>query len=135
MQAKTNEIKQWQLTAGLLAPLVATLLATAIVVIGFALWSAEEVDARSASRQTRVVANAISENLRSIPHGQESFALWDQAVGYTRLGFDREWVHLRKSNTEPIIRIYAESDSQATADHLANKIIEDIKEVITTKAE
>ncbi|RUT34938.1 bifunctional diguanylate cyclase/phosphodiesterase [Arsenicitalea aurantiaca] len=93
MQAKTNEIKQWQLTAGLLAPLVATLLATAIVVIGFALWSADEVDARSASRQTRVVANAISENLRSIPHGQESFALWDQAVGYTRLGFDREWVH------------------------------------------
>ncbi|QJX47152.1 phosphoglucosamine mutase [Hymenobacter taeanensis] len=47
-----------------------------------------------------------------------------------KIEFDKEWVHLRKSNTEPIIRIYAESDSNATADHLANKIIGDIKEII-----
>lgn len=51
-----------------------------------------------------------------------------------KIEFDKEWVHLRKSNTEPIIRIYAESDSNATADHLANKIIADIKEVISVKA-
>ncbi len=43
--------------------------------------------------------------------------------------FDKEWVHLRKSNTEPIIRIYAESQSEATAEHLANKIISDIREI------
>jgi phosphomannomutase len=48
-----------------------------------------------------------------------------------KIEFDKEWVHLRKSNTEPIIRIYAESDAIATADHLANKIIADIKEIIT----
>ncbi|MCA8832180.1 phosphoglucosamine mutase [Hymenobacter pini] len=48
-----------------------------------------------------------------------------------KIEFDKEWVHLRKSNTEPIIRIYAESDSNATADHLANKIIGDIKEIIS----
>ncbi|RYZ83466.1 MAG: phosphoglucosamine mutase, partial [Moraxellaceae bacterium] len=51
-----------------------------------------------------------------------------------KIEFDKEWVHLRKSNTEPIIRIYAESESQATADHLANKIIEDIKEIINVKS-
>jgi len=51
-----------------------------------------------------------------------------------KIEFDKEWVHLRKSNTEPIIRIYAESDSNATADHLANKIIGDIKEIISEKA-
>ncbi|WP_162428410.1 phosphoglucosamine mutase [Pontibacter pudoricolor] len=51
-----------------------------------------------------------------------------------KIEFDKEWVHLRKSNTEPIIRIYAESDSNATADHLANKIIADIKEIISAKA-
>ncbi|WP_439880483.1 phosphoglucosamine mutase [Pontibacter sp. MBLB2868] len=51
-----------------------------------------------------------------------------------KIEFDKEWVHLRKSNTEPIIRIYAESDSNATAEHLANKIIADIKEVISVKA-
>ncbi len=48
-----------------------------------------------------------------------------------KIEFDKEWVHLRKSNTEPIIRIFAESDSQSTADHLAQKLIMDIKEVIS----
>ncbi|WP_017730344.1 phosphoglucosamine mutase [Nafulsella turpanensis] len=52
-----------------------------------------------------------------------------------KIEFDEEWVHLRKSNTEPIIRIYSESASKATAEHLANKIISDIKEVISTKIE
>ena len=42
----------------------------------------------------------------------------------------REWVHLRKSNTEPIIRIYAESQSEQKAEELANRIINDIREVI-----
>ena len=47
-----------------------------------------------------------------------------------KIEFGQEWVHLRRSNTEPIIRIYAESDSNATAEHLAQKIIADIKEII-----
>ncbi|GAA4405426.1 phosphoglucosamine mutase [Nibrella viscosa] len=50
-----------------------------------------------------------------------------------KIEFDKEWVHLRKSNTEPIIRIYSESDTQSTADYLANKIISDIKEVLAEK--
>jgi phosphomannomutase len=48
-----------------------------------------------------------------------------------KIDFEKQWVHLRKSNTEPIIRIYCESDSMATADHLANKIISDIKEIVS----
>ena len=55
-------------------------------------------------------------------------------VDGVKIEFGKEWVHLRKSNTEPIIRIYAESDSNATAEHLANKIIADIKEIISVKA-
>jgi len=47
-----------------------------------------------------------------------------------RMEFDKQWVHLRKSNTEPIIRIYSEADSRNTADALASKIIEDIKELL-----
>ncbi len=47
-----------------------------------------------------------------------------------KIEFDKEWVHLRKSNTEPIIRIYSESQSEATAESLAKKIISDIKEII-----
>lgn len=43
-----------------------------------------------------------------------------------KIEFDSEWVHLRKSNTEPIIRIYAESTSPVNADALAKRIMEDI---------
>ena len=54
------------------------------------------------------------------------------SIDGVKIEFDKEWVHLRKSNTEPIIRIYAESDAIVTADHLANKIIADIKEIINS---
>lgn len=51
-----------------------------------------------------------------------------------KVNFEKEWVHLRKSNTEPIIRIYAESEFETTASNLADKIIRDIKEVISLKS-
>jgi phosphomannomutase len=44
-----------------------------------------------------------------------------------KINFAEEWVHLRKSNTEPIIRVYSESKSMVSADALATKIIEEIK--------
>jgi phosphomannomutase len=47
-----------------------------------------------------------------------------------KINFEEEWVHLRKSNTEPIIRIYSESKSEEKADALANKIIQEIKALI-----
>ena len=47
-----------------------------------------------------------------------------------KIDFENEWVHLRKSNTEPIIRIYTESTSQQDADDLAEKIITEIKNII-----
>ncbi|MFM6975778.1 MAG: phosphoglucosamine mutase [Sphingobacteriaceae bacterium] len=46
-----------------------------------------------------------------------------------KIEFEKQWVHLRKSNTEPIIRIYAESPTMAAADQLANQIIQDIKNI------
>lgn len=47
-----------------------------------------------------------------------------------KIEFDKQWVHLRKSNTEPIIRIYSESSSETGAEYLAQKIISDIKEIL-----
>jgi phosphomannomutase len=47
-----------------------------------------------------------------------------------RIDFEKEWVHLRKSNTEPIIRIYAESNTEEKAKQLAENIIAEIKKVI-----
>jgi phosphomannomutase len=45
-----------------------------------------------------------------------------------KIEFDNDWVHLRTSNTEPIIRIYAESDFETKANNIATQIMRDIKE-------
>ncbi len=50
-----------------------------------------------------------------------------------KIEFDKEWVHLRRSNTEPIIRIYSEGNSETVANNLANKIIADIKEILQVR--
>jgi phosphomannomutase len=47
-----------------------------------------------------------------------------------KIEFDNEWVHLRRSNTEPIIRIYSEAHNETIAENLASKIISDIKEIL-----
>jgi len=45
-----------------------------------------------------------------------------------KIEFDTDWVHLRTSNTEPIIRIYAESDLETKANNIAQQLMRDIKE-------
>ncbi len=50
-----------------------------------------------------------------------------------KIEFDKQWVHLRRSNTEPIIRIYSEGSSETVAENLAGKIISDIKEIMQLK--
>ena len=47
-----------------------------------------------------------------------------------KIDFDDSWIHLRKSNTEPVIRIYAESMSQSESDSLAANMIDEIKDII-----
>src|SRR3954465_4140466 len=45
-----------------------------------------------------------------------------------KIEFDNDWVHLRTSNTEPIIRIYAESNFETTAGNIAKRLMQDIRE-------
>lgn len=45
-----------------------------------------------------------------------------------KIEFDSDWVHLRTSNTEPIIRIYAESNFETTANNIAKRLMQDIRE-------
>ena len=47
-----------------------------------------------------------------------------------RIDIDEDWVHLRRSNTEPIIRIYSESSTEQTANAIAHKMQKDILEVL-----
>jgi phosphomannomutase len=64
----------------------------------------------------------IEEKYKAQPHS---------TVDGLKIEFEKQWVHLRKSNTEPIIRIYSEAASETTAEALANKIITDIKEILS----
>ncbi len=61
-------------------------------------------------------------------HKQEKINLTDGV----RIDFEkeREWVHLRKSNTEPIVRIIAEAQTEARATQLAEMMIQDMKEIV-----
>lgn len=47
-----------------------------------------------------------------------------------KIEFENDWVHLRTSNTEPIIRIYAESNFETTAANIAQKLMKDIREAM-----
>ncbi len=66
------------------------------------------------------ILKKMQEKYREMPHS---------TIDGLKIDFDKEkeWVHLRKSNTEPIIRIYAESTNEEKAKVLANRIIEEIK--------
>ncbi|MGB6092423.1 MAG: phosphoglucosamine mutase, partial [Moheibacter sp.] len=43
-----------------------------------------------------------------------------------KIDFENDWVHMRKSNTEPIIRIYTEAPTQKQADELADRFIQEL---------
>lgn len=86
----------------------------------------------------------ISKNKISLDEGTDTQQLLDKiqekykqqpmnTLDGVKIEFDSEWVHLRKSNTEPIIRIYAESESQTTAETLARKMMEDIRALLQEK--
>ena len=47
-----------------------------------------------------------------------------------KIEFEKQWVHLRKSNTEPIIRIYSESATEIEAENLAKEVIEEINAIL-----
>jgi phosphomannomutase len=50
-----------------------------------------------------------------------------------RIDIDEDWVHLRGSNTEPIIRIYAESSTEQTANAIAHKMQKDITALLKSQ--
>ncbi|MBS1496287.1 MAG: phosphoglucosamine mutase, partial [Bacteroidetes bacterium] len=47
-----------------------------------------------------------------------------------KIEFENDWVHLRTSNTEPIIRIYSESNFETTANNIATRLMKDIQEAM-----
>lgn len=70
----------------------------------------------------------VDEILKAMTHKYAAFEV-DTTDG-VKIYIAKEWVHLRKSNTEPIIRIYTESKDAQAASDLADKIIQEIKQLI-----
>jgi phosphomannomutase len=68
----------------------------------------------------QALVDAMQERHKGQPHS---------TVDGLRIEFGKEWVHLRKSNTEPIVRIYAESSTMAAADALAGRIMKEMREL------
>lgn len=71
----------------------------------------------------------------NVPHILDCVAEKYKAYSVNRIDgvkvdFEDNWIHLRTSNTEPIIRIYAEAANMSIAENLAKKILNDIKEII-----
>jgi phosphomannomutase len=74
----------------------------------------------------KIDVDAIIHQLHLFYKDKESCSVIDGL----KIDWENGWVHLRKSNTEPIIRIYSEAKSQDEAEALANQIIYKIKELI-----
>lgn len=81
----------------------------------------------------------ISKNKIELAHGVNVQSIFDKiktkyknnpinTEDGLKIEFENDWVHLRTSNTEPIIRIYAESNFETTAENIARKIMHDIRE-------
>jgi phosphomannomutase len=51
------------------------------------------------------------------------------AIDGVKIDFANQWVHLRKSNTEPIIRVYSEAPTAIEADELAKRFIVELEEI------
>jgi phosphomannomutase len=73
----------------------------------------------------QIDVDAILETMASTYANEEV-----NTIDGVKIDFAEEWIHLRKSNTEPIIRIYTEAKSQAAADALAERFIGEIKAII-----
>ena len=73
----------------------------------------------------QALVDAMEERYRDRPHS---------TVDGLRIEFGNEWVHLRRSNTEPIVRIYAEAGSPERADELARGIMSELTELAGTTA-
>ncbi|HZY69153.1 MAG TPA: EAL domain-containing protein [Devosia sp.] len=89
---KTRRDRRWQFSVGVLLPVILSLVGAAASVLGFVLWSAKGVDDRSLARQMNLARHAIEEELKRIPHDQESVTVWDDSIINTKLAFDADWI-------------------------------------------
>jgi phosphomannomutase len=107
--------------------------------IGIALFLTHLAKSKKTIRQLRSTYPDyfISKNKIELTNGTDVKTIFERIRGLyknqpindedgLKIEFDNDWVHLRTSNTEPIIRIYAESNFATTADNIAKRLMQDI---------
>jgi phosphomannomutase len=70
------------------------------------------------------------EKYQTLAVGNNSDVINISNMDGVKIDFENSWVHLRKSNTEPIMRIYTEAQSQDEAEKLAERFIDEINKII-----
>lgn len=78
----------------------------------------------TADMDVQAIVDAMQQRYQAQPHS---------TVDGLRIEFGNEWVHLRRSNTEPIVRIYAEAATHAAAEALAGRIMAELKDLAGVK--
>ena len=93
--------------------------------------SLKVVIGRDARLSGEMVENLCIGTLQSLGKISKKYSHVEQnVIDGLKLEFEHEWVHLRKSNTEPIIRIYAESKDVEKANMLASRFVEEVKSLM-----
>ncbi|HHY49918.1 MAG TPA: diguanylate cyclase, partial [Alphaproteobacteria bacterium] len=92
MSFTSRRLRHWQFSVGVMAPAVLLLVLAAAAVTGFVLWSTSSIDQHEIQQQSALAAHAIERQIAEIPYAQQSVAIWDDAIIYSKLQFARGWL-------------------------------------------
>jgi len=84
--------RQGWLSIGIFLPVALTLAVTAAGTLGFAWWSAGDIDAEALRRQTELANHVVAAQFPRIVREQQGSTIWDEAVAKTRHGLDADWI-------------------------------------------
>src|SRR5690242_18683628 len=84
--------KRWHFSARVLAPTAASLLITGAAVFAFILWSTQDIDKNADAHESALAAGALQKTIESVPHNQQSVAIWDDAIQNTKVEVNKDWL-------------------------------------------
>mgnify|MGYP003886979599 CR=1 FL=1 len=92
MQPPTSTTDRWHVSASALPPIVLALVTAIVAVLGFVLWSTNNIDQRALERQTTTVSHVMEGRLSRILHELASVALSEETLRRTTTEFDPRWI-------------------------------------------
>ena len=84
--------RRWSFSARVLAPVVASLLVTAVAVFSFVFWSTQDIDRLADAHESALAAGALQRTIDSVPRNQQSVTIWDDAIQNAKFELNKDWV-------------------------------------------